>query len=141
MTDIQRDAMVAIARAHAAAERAGDIEATLATLDDDPTYELQPMGVMFRGRDLARRYYEHFFANCRPRITGSELRSEWITDEGVLQEYTLRIETTDRTTTRHDLIAILSFGDAGKLSGERIYADDAVVEFLFGPLLRDAVRV
>jgi hypothetical protein len=96
---------------------------------------------MFRGRDLARRYYEHFFANCRPRITGSELRSEWITDEGVLQEYTLRVETADGTTTRHDLIAILSFGVAGKLSGERIYADDAVVEFLFGPLLRDAVRV
>src|SRR5262245_9760468 len=97
MTDDNRDSMVAVARAHAAAERAGDIEATMATLDDDPCYELQPMGVILRGRDVARRYYEHFFANCRPRISGSTLRSEWISAHGLLLEHTLQIENPDGT--------------------------------------------
>src|SRR5262245_27116595 len=122
MTDNERATMVAVARAHAAAERAGYIEATMATLDDDPLYELQPIGVRFHGRDAARRYYEHFFATCRPRIKSSELRSEWVTDAGVLQEYALFIVHAGDTTTRHDLIAILTFGAAGKLSGERLYA-------------------
>jgi ketosteroid isomerase-like protein len=71
MTDDIRDAIVVVARAHAAAEAAGDVEATMATLEDDPPYELQPMGVILRGRDVARQYCEHFFANCRPRIKDS----------------------------------------------------------------------
>ena len=57
MTGADRDARVAVAHAHAAAEAAGDFAATMATLDDDPVYELQPMGVALRGREMAQRYY------------------------------------------------------------------------------------
>jgi len=141
MTDDERDAMVAVARAHAAAERDGNIDATMATLDDDPVYELQPIGLTFRGRDAARRYYEHFFADCRPRMRGSELRSEWITDRGMLQEYTLHVGEPDGTTRRHDVVAILTFGRNGKLSGERLYASETLIRFLFGPVLSGARRV
>ena len=141
MTNEERSAMVSVARAHAAAEGDGDIEATMATLDEDPTYELQTMGLILRGRGIARRYYEHFFANCQPRISGYELRSEWVTDEGVLQEYTLHIDNPDGTNTRHDIIGILTFAGAGKLSGERIYASDALIQFMFGPVLDKAIPV
>jgi hypothetical protein len=137
MTDIDRDAMIAVAHAHAAAEARCDIEATLATLDDDPVYELQPMGCTLRGRDFARRYYEHFFANCLPRVTGYELRAEWAGDAGVLQEYTLQLRDADGRETRHEIIGILTFGSAGKLSGERIYAGDELLRFMFGPFLTD----
>ena len=58
------EALVAVAHAHAAAEAADDLETTLATLDDDPVYELLPMGVAFRGRDAARVYYEHSSGRC-----------------------------------------------------------------------------
>ena len=44
------------------------------------------MSVVLRGRDVARRYYEHLLANCRPRITGRELRAEWISDRSVVQK-------------------------------------------------------
>lgn len=131
--------MVAVSRAHAAAEAACDIEATMATLDDDPTYELQPAGLVLRGRDFARSYYEHFFANCLPHITGYALRSEWIADGGVLQEYTLHVNT-DGTNVRHDIIGILVFGSDGTLAGERIYAGDDLIQFMFGPFLDKAVR-
>jgi ketosteroid isomerase-like protein len=135
MTDDDREAMISVARAHIAAERARDIEATMATLDDDPCYELQPMGVILRGRNTARKYYEHFFAACQPRIRGSVLRFEWIADHSVVQEYALSIEDSDGTERRYDLIAILSFGSNGKLSGERLYASDELLRFMFGPLL------
>jgi hypothetical protein len=128
-------AMIAVAHAHAAAEAAGDIDATMATLDDSPVYELQPMGRILSGRDVAREYYEHFFASCQPRITGYELRSEWVTDDGVLQEYVLDVHDPPGTSGRFHIIGILTFGTAGKLSGERIYAGDDLLHFMFGPLL------
>ena len=133
------DVMVAVALAHAAAEEAGDLDETMATLDDDPVYELLPRGVALRGRDAARRYYEHFFANVMPRVTGYDLRSEWITDEGVLQEYTLYVDGLGAPGTGHSIIGILTFGNDGKLSGERLYASDALLEFMFGPVLEEAV--
>jgi hypothetical protein len=138
MSRADLDAMVAVALAHAAAEAAGDLEQTMATLDDDPVYELQPRGVVLRGRDAARRYYEHFFANVMPRVTGYDLRSEWITDDGLLQEYTLYVDDLGPRAAGHSIIGILTFGADGKLSGERIYASDTLLEFMFGPVLHDA---
>jgi hypothetical protein len=137
MTGDDRAPLVEVAHAHAAAEAAGDLEATMATLDDDPVYELQPMGRVLRGRDAARQYYEHFFAECQPRITGYELRSEWVNDEGVLQEYVIDIPGLG-ADPRYAIIGILTFGSAGKLSGERIYASDELLHFMFGPLLASA---
>ena len=131
--------MVAVAHAHAAAEAAGDLDQTMATLDDDPVYELQPRGLVLRGRDAARRYYEHFFANVMPRVTDFELRSEWVTDEGLLQEYTLFVDGLGAPGTAHSIIGILTFGADGRLSGERLYASDALLEFMFGPVLDEVV--
>jgi ketosteroid isomerase-like protein len=132
------DAMVAVALAHAAAAAACDLDRTMATLNDDPVYELLPRGVVLHGRDAARRYYEHFFTNVMPRVTGFELRSEWVTDDGVLQEYTLFVDGLGEPGTGHSIIGILTFGNDGKLSGERIYASDALLEFMFGPVLGEA---
>ena len=138
MSRADLDVMVAVALAHAAAEAAGDLDQTMATLDEDPVYEMLPRGVRLRGRDAARRYYEHFFANVMPRVTGYDLRSEWITDDGVLQEYTLYVDGLGSPGAGHAIIGILTFGADGKLSGERIYASDALLEFMFGPVLDDA---
>lgn len=138
MAGVDRDALVAVAHAHAAAEEAGDLEGTMETLDADPVYELLPMGVALRGRETAREYYEHFFANCMPRVTGFTLRSEWVTDEGVGQEYQLVLDGRNGPR-RYDIIGILTFGTDGLLSGERIYASDELLGILFGPLLDRAV--
>jgi hypothetical protein len=123
---------IAIARAHAAAERRGDMEATLATLEPDPLYELLPIGRAFRGLDAARRYYEHFFASFRPIARASELLAEWANEKGVAQEYAIELRLADGTEERHRLVAILTFGEQ-KLSGERVYADDRLLRLMFGP--------
>jgi hypothetical protein len=132
---------VKVALAHAAAETEGDLEATLATLDPDPVYELQPVGLEVRGMDAARAYYEYFFANFMPLIEGFELRSEWENDEGLGQEYVMRLR--DKATGEvklEPIIGILLFGETG-LSGERLYASEDLFKVMFGPIYERAVPV
>jgi hypothetical protein len=130
----ERDNLVEVARRHALAEAEGDMATTLATLGDDPLYELQPAGRVLRGADRARRYYEHFFARFKPLTDGFVLRGEWVTDEGVGQEYTLWVRLPDGTRERHDVIGVLTFGEDERLSGERVYASERLLRLMFGPL-------
>jgi hypothetical protein len=134
MTGRDLDALAAIARAHARAEAVGDLEGTLATLDPEPVYELLPFGVTLGGADFVRAYYERFFTECMPKFVGYELRNEWLMDDGLGQEYRVEVSTPDGPR-RHDILGILTFGDHGLLSGERLYASDEMLRFLFGTLL------
>jgi len=126
------DELIAIARAHAEAEGRNDLGATLATLEAEPVYELQPAGRAMRGMAAARCYYEHFFARFRPLVTGYELRGEWVNDEGLGQEYVIALRTPDGGIERHHVIGILTFG-AQALSGERVYAGERLLRLMFGP--------
>jgi len=124
--------LVAIARTHAEAEGRNDLATTLATLEPEPVYELQPVGRVMRGMDAARRYYAYFFASFRPLVRGFELRGEWVNDEGVGQEYLLTLRTRDGGSERHHVIGILTFGREA-LSGERLYASERLLRLMFGP--------
>ena len=95
------------------------------------------MGVTLGGHDFVRAYYERFFAECMPQFVGYELRNEWVMDDGLGQEYRVEVSTPDGPRG-HDILGILTFGEHGRLSGERLYASDEVLRFLFGPLLPDA---
>ena len=126
------DELIAIARAHAEAEGRSDLATTLATLEPDPVYELQPIGRVMRGMPAARCYYDHFFARFRPLVSGYELRSEWVNAEGLGQEYVIALRTPDLGVERHHVIGILTFG-AEALSGERVYAGERLLRLMFGP--------
>lgn len=128
----ERERLVALAHRHAAAEAEGDMEATMATLEDDPRYELLPIGVVFTGRDAARTYYQHFFSTFRPTAVGSELRGEYVSDDGLAQEYVITVRAADGRKERFPLVSVLSFGQTA-LSGERVYAEDRFLRMLFGP--------
>jgi len=125
--------LTAIAHRHAAAEAAGDLAATLATLEPDPVYELYPVGLRMTGLALARRYYAHFFANVAPRIAGYEMLGEWVNELGVLQEYRLTVRYEDARTRDFRIIGLLRFGDTA-LAGERLYADTEILRILFEPV-------
>jgi hypothetical protein len=133
-----REELAAVAYAHAQAEAEGDMAATLATLEDDPVYEFQPAGVVLRGMEAAERYYDWFFRHMEMQIEGFEVRNEWVTDAGLGQEYILRVKLPDGTRKRFDLTSILTFGET-KLSGERIYASDELLNLMVGPAYQDAI--
>ena len=89
----------------------------------------------------ARAYYEYFFANFMPLVEGFELRSEWENDEGLGQEYVMRLR--DKATGEvklEPIIGILLFGETG-LSGERLYASEDLFKVMFGPIYDQAVPV
>ena len=128
-----REEMIEVAHAHAAAEGSGDLETTLATLEPNPVYELQPGGRLLRGMDAVRSYYENFFANFQPLVESYDLRSEWITDEGAGQEYVIHLRLPDGTREHHGIIGILLFGKT-KLAGERLWAGERLLRLMMGPV-------
>jgi hypothetical protein len=125
--------LTAIAHQHGAAEAAGDLAATLATLEAEPTYELFPVGLKMTGGERARRYYAHFFANVAPRITGYQLLGEWVNELGVLQEYSVSYRYDDGRRREFRIVGLLAFGTTA-LSGERLYADTEILHILFEPV-------
>jgi len=129
---LTREQLLEIAYRHAAAEANGDFAATMGTLDPNPVYEFQPAGLLLRGTAGVRAYYEHFFATFQPRIAGYEMRSEWVNDEGLGQEYRIHLHTPEGGTETHAVIGILLFGERG-LRGERLYASDRMLRIMFGP--------
>ena len=127
-----REELIAIAHRHAAAEANGDLATTLATLDPDPVYEFEPAGLLLRGLPAVKVYYEHFFKTFQPMIASYEKRAEWLTDEGLGEEYWIDLRSPGGGLERNAVIGILLFGEQG-LRGERIYASDRMLRTMFGP--------
>lgn len=125
--------LVEVGLRHSASEAAGDLAGTLATLEGEPVYELFPVGLQLRGMDGARRYYEYYFAHAAAHMVGYRLLNEWISEQGVLQEYDIDCRCDNGVVKTFRVIGILKFG-AQALSGERLYADEEFLRILFGPL-------
>ncbi len=126
------EALVAVAKRHAEAEANSDLATTLATLENDPIYELATLGLSFRGRAAAQTYYEHFFGTFQPWIAGFELVNQWATPEGLGEEYWLDLALPGCERERHRIVGILVFG-ATKLAGERLYASERLLRVMLGP--------
>jgi len=126
--------LVATASRHAEAEGAGDLEGILATLEGEPVYEFYPVRRRFRGMKQTRRFYEHFISDVQARMRGAEPIGEWVGALGVVQEYEILVQLAGAAApSSHRIMALLKFGAEG-LSGERMYADDALLRTLCGPL-------
>ena len=136
-----REELVAVAHAHAAAEAVGDLDTVFATLEDDPLYELQPVGLVFRGIDAVRRYYDYFFSTFQPLVAGFALRGEAEMAEGVVQEYTIWTTTgPEGALERHEVVGILTFG-VERLSGERVYGSERLLRLMFGPVYEECTPI
>ena len=126
--------LIAAAHEHAKTEGEGDLEGVMATMEDEPVYEYYPIGLRFRGMANTRRYYEHFVADFRPRILDHVLHSESVGPDGVVQEYTINLTLPGESEpSSHRIMAILTFGEYG-ITGERMYADEALFRAMLGPL-------
>ncbi|GAB3629288.1 hypothetical protein PTE30175_05222 [Pandoraea terrae] len=123
------------ARRHVEAEVTGDLATTLATFETEPVFELYPVGLRMTGLDATRRYYRHFFDHVAPRFDGSRTAShgEWLGETGLVQEYAITYRYPDGQQKQFRVIGILKFGEHG-LTGERIYADEALLRMMFAPV-------
>jgi len=131
--DFAQSDLVKNALRHSQAEAGMDMAGTMATLEDDPVYDLMPIGLRMRGYDRARRYYEHYFANVGPRIAHFSLVAEWIGKDGINQEYDVVFRHDDGREKTYRILGILTFGTT-KMSGERIYAEEELLKIMFAPI-------
>mgnify|MGYP001066403006 CR=1 FL=1 len=122
-----------VARIHSVAELGGNLAGTLATLEDDPIYELFPVGLKLTGMDRVRRYYAYFMENALPHFVDATVHYESTDRPGHQKESTVWWRDRDGTVRVTQLMTILVYGE-NKLRGERLYADEPFLRFLFGPL-------
>ena len=129
--------LLALAEEHVRCEIACDIDGVLATLEDDPFYDVHPQGVRFTGHDAVRRYYHWLFTSFGPRQRRTELIATYVGDEGVTFEHRLWFARDDGSIACHDLIGIDVAGTT-KLRGEKIFGHPELIEAMVGPLLAEA---
>ncbi len=124
--------MYALGTRHAELEAKGDLEGTMATLVEDPSYEFWPAGLRMAGQAQVRRYYEHLMGHFIPSTRSYELISEWASETSVAQEYAIHVEV-DGTVESHRVIGIL-FASGTLLGGERVYASERCTRLMAGDL-------
>jgi len=125
--------LIEVALKHSNAEASFDMAGTLGTLQANPVYELFPVALKFEGMDMARRYYEHYFAEVAPRIVSFRLIGRWINEQGLNEEYSIVHKADGEEPRAYRIIGILTFGE-NLLSGERIYADEKLLKIMFAPI-------
>lgn len=126
----------AIAMRHVAAENAGDIDATLATFEDDATFDLYPCGLHLSGRERIRRYYQQFFASARQRCVDYTVHDQWQGENCLSIEITVRVRYDDGSLREFRTLTIFPYGETA-LRGERIYADTEFFRVIFGALFAE----
>lgn len=126
--------LIGVASRHALTESGQDLDAIMATMEGEPTYQYFPVGRSFTGFEKTRRLYRHFIDDVQPRIAKYHVISESVGPQGVVQEYDIQIRLIgEAELSWHRIMAILVFGEQG-LTGERMYSDEALFRTLTGPI-------
>ena len=134
-TQDQLDARVRLVDEHLKAENQHDLDAIMATFGQDPSFYLN--GIQLNDRESIRAMYGGFgfggqgsFSNVK-----AELKQQHVSDNGIVAELVLSGKHTDiwqgiPATNREFEIpacAIFDFDATGKLAGERVYFDGALL--------------
>lgn len=125
---------------HIFVESHDDMEATLATLIDEPVYELYPMGLRMRGKPLVRRYYEHFFGEVRRHVIDYVVHGYCYGETSLTVEVTVTWRYDDGRVRHFRNLTVLPYAEGG-ITGERMYAEDEFFRLFFGPVLGELERI
>jgi len=127
--------VAALGAYHAEREAACDFAAVMATLNDHPVYDYPNLRKRFSGRDKAEQFYTYFFAHFSPHVVAGRLLREWANDTSVAQEYDITLSISGQQETHRVLGVLYVVGD--RLGGETIYASEAAVRRMLGPLFEE----
>lgn len=115
---------------HALLENNHDIEGVLATLVDEPLYEIYPARLKLQGKEGVRAFYREHFDYFFPLITSFKLINEWWSPETACMEYDLFLKSPyDEKPMR--IVVVLTAQD-NLLLGERFYISDELARLMCG---------
>ncbi|WP_336965245.1 nuclear transport factor 2 family protein [Sphingobium aquiterrae] len=139
---------------HGAAERAGDVDAVMATLCDDPYYELFPLNYRMQGLEAVREFYVRMLGASAPgsatfRITDTsgnlgDLDAPcdviWIGTDSMVTRDDLCMTGADGRERQLRYLSIFTLKGM-KLEGERIYMSAGAAEYILATLGEDFVHI
>jgi hypothetical protein len=124
--------LLELADLHARVEGQMNLDALMATLVAEPVYEFPIQRLTLRGGANVRRYYAQFFEDFMTRVSGNEVLGLWGGHDTVAREDAIEFKTPSGPEVHH--VMSVFFTDGHKLGGERIYADDFVVQAMAGSM-------
>jgi hypothetical protein len=120
--------MEQVLAAHELAEFEMDVDATMATLTDDPVYELPGLGWRISGRDAVAEMYRRLLPSGEKYSIVAERRVQAADSSTLFREAFLYFDSNEGRTTGGYIVAIAFEGD--KIAGERMYMDSSMAKMM-----------
>ena len=124
-----QDELVNIVRAHGVAERTLDIGKVMATVSENPTWDVWPY-LRFEGRVAVRAWYERQIAHYYPYTSETRSLNQWRSGSTVFMEAEFVYTAPDGRGHPGRALAIFTFDD-GRCASERIYFTGPAFPVLF----------
>lgn len=123
MTELSRKQMEAILLTHEIAELESDVEATLATLAENPHYEIAMLGLAVDGIDAVRELYKRILPKGNQDVA-AKARVHAMAKNTLVREAVMSFNNTQGERVTGLYIVVMEFDpETGLISGERMYAD------------------
>ncbi|MCV7065911.1 hypothetical protein H7H51_09600 [Mycolicibacterium farcinogenes] len=131
MKELTKKEMEAILLAHEKGELEEDLDATMATLVDNPHYELPALGFAFDGREAVREAYSRILPGTRDRNVAAQMRVHAMSHNTLVREAHVSFTKSNGERVTGGYIVVMSFDPEQKLiSGERMYMDTNFAEMM-----------
>lgn len=124
MAGMSKKEMEEILLEHEIAELEMDVERTMATLVDNPQYELPGIGVAISGTEAVRETYRRIMRTVVDRDVAAEMRVHAVAENTLIREacVSFNLASGERVTGLY--CVIMSFDpEQRKITGERMYMD------------------
>lgn len=122
--------MKKLVKTHADLETKHDLEGVLATLVEDPVYEIYPAHLKLQGKENVRAFYREHFDSFFPLIASFQLINEWWTPESACMEYDLFLKEPYATKPYRILVVLTAKNNL--LLGERFYVSEELAQIMSG---------
>ena len=107
-----------------------DLEGVLATLVEDPIYEIYPARLKLQGKQNVKIFYREHFDSFFPLIESSKLINEWWNPESAAFEYDLFLKAPYAGNTYRILVVLTAKNNL--LLGERFYISEELAQIFSG---------
>lgn len=124
------DDMKKLVQKHAQLESNHDLEGVLATLVENPVYEIYPAGLKLQGKENVRAFYREHFDSFFPLITSFKLINEWWNPESACMEYDLFLKEPYAEKPYRILVVLTAQNNL--LLGERFYINEELAQLMSG---------
>jgi hypothetical protein len=111
----------ALLLAHETAEIQNDLEGTVATLADNPQYELPTVGWKLEGLEAVREFYKRTLGPMNERAVSARKRVHGIAPNTLCREAHLTLVLDgEEVVCNYSAVIVL---DGDRIAGERLYTD------------------